>query len=60
METELKKRRHTFKFYATVSDRGQIFIPKLLQEYFEIQRRDKVAFTVGDDGSVDFRKKGER
>jgi bifunctional DNA-binding transcriptional regulator/antitoxin component of YhaV-PrlF toxin-antitoxin module len=56
----MKKRRHMFKFYATVSERGQIFIPKVLQEYFEIRRRDRVAFTVGDDGSVDFRKKGEK
>jgi len=54
MET---KRR--FKFSATVSDRGQIFIPKVLQNYFEIRRRDKVSFIVQDDGSVIFIKKGK-
>ncbi len=49
-----------FRFYATVSDRGQIFIPKVLQNYFRIQRRDKVKFIVRDDGSVVFSKtKGE-
>ena len=52
MET---KRR--FKFSATVSDRGQIFIPKVLQNYFGIRRRDKVSFVVQDDGSVVFIKK---
>ena len=49
------KRR--FKFSATVSDRGQIFIPKVLQNYFGIRRRDKVSFIVQDDGSVVFLKK---
>jgi AbrB family looped-hinge helix DNA binding protein len=51
------RRRRGFKFYSTVSDRGQIFIPKALQDYFEIRRRDKVAFIVKDDGSVAFTKK---
>ena len=50
-------RRFRFQFFATVSDRGQIFIPKVLQKYFEIKRRDKVAFLVQDDGSVIFKKK---
>ena len=50
-----------FKFRATVSDRGQIFIPKALQGYFGIRSRDKVIFIVQDDGSVVFKKirKGE-
>ena len=50
-----------FKFSATVSDRGQIFIPKVLQGYFGIRSRDKVIFIVQDDGSVVFKKirKGE-
>ncbi|MDD4956123.1 MAG: hypothetical protein PHH49_00420 [Candidatus Omnitrophica bacterium] len=50
-----------FKFKATVSDRGQIFIPKALQGYFGIHNRDKVIFVVQHDGSVVFRKvrKGE-
>ncbi len=51
----IKKSR--FRFFATVSDRGQIFIPKVLQRYFGIRRRDKVTFVVLDDGSVVFRKK---
>ena len=46
-----------FEFSATVSDRGQIFIPKVLQEYFNIQSRDKVAFVVLDNGSIIFKKK---
>jgi AbrB family looped-hinge helix DNA binding protein len=45
-----------FKFFATVSDRGQIFIPKALQNYFRINSRDKVAFEVENDGKVVFRK----
>jgi len=51
------KSKPTFRFFATVSDRGQIFIPKVLQNYFAIRRRDKVAFIVEDDGNVRFRKK---
>ena len=50
-------RRNRFKFLATVSDRGQIFIPKALQDYFRIKRRDRVTFVVEDDGRVIFRKK---
>lgn len=46
-----------FKFYATVSDRGQIFIPKPLQNYFNIDQRDKVVFVVEADGKVVFLKK---
>ncbi|MBU0683968.1 MAG: hypothetical protein ABIH85_00560 [Candidatus Omnitrophota bacterium] len=46
-----------FQFYATVSDRGQIFIPKVLQNYFGIKSRDKVAFVVNEDGSIVFKKK---
>ncbi len=46
-----------FKFNATVSDRGQIFIPKVLQNYFDIKNRDMVSFVVQADGSVDFKKK---
>lgn len=54
-------RKGRFKFSATVSDRGQIFIPKVLQGYFGIRSRDKVTFIVQDDGSVVFKKirKGE-
>jgi len=51
----LKKR--SFKFIATVSDRGQIFVPKVLQEYLDVHSRDKVIFVVEDDGSVSFKKK---
>ena len=51
------KRRNRFKFLATVSDRGQIFIPKALQNYFHIESKDKVAFEVGDDGKVVFKKR---
>ncbi len=50
-------RKNRFEFYATVSDRGQIFIPKVLQQYFHIKTRDKVAFIVEGDGSIVFRKK---
>jgi len=46
-----------FHFYATVSDRGQIFIPKPLQNFFRIKRRDKVTFMVEPDGKVVFKKK---
>ncbi len=49
------KRR--FRFSATVSDRGQIFIPKVLQDYFRIHKRDKVVFMVQENGSVLFEKK---
>jgi len=52
-------KKNRFQFYATVSDRGQIFIPKPLQNYFRIRSRDKVAFLVEDDGRVIFGKKGE-
>lgn len=51
------KRTHRFRFFATVSDRGQIFIPKVLQNYFHIKSRDKVMFIVEDNGRVIFRKK---
>lgn len=51
------ERRNKFRFFATVSDRGQIFIPKALQDYFRINRRDKVAFEVEDNGKVRFSKK---
>ena len=51
------ERVNRFKFFATVSDRGQIFIPKALQNYFRIQSRDKVAFTVDSEGKVTFSKK---
>lgn len=50
-------RKNQFRFYATVSDRGQIFIPKALQNYFKIKSRDKVAFVVSDEGKVVFGKK---
>jgi bifunctional DNA-binding transcriptional regulator/antitoxin component of YhaV-PrlF toxin-antitoxin module len=46
-----------FRFSATVSDRGQIFIPKVLQDYFHINARDKVMFMVDDKGNVIFMKK---
>ena len=51
------KRKSMFRFFATVSDRGQIFIPKVLQEYFHIKNRDRVEFIVQDDGRVVFSKK---
>ncbi|MBD3380259.1 MAG: hypothetical protein GF408_07350 [Candidatus Omnitrophica bacterium] len=50
-------RKNRFRFFATVSDRGQIFVPKALQNYFRIKNRDKVEFVVEDDGKVVFRKK---
>ena len=49
--------KNRFRFQATVSDRGQIFIPKPLQEYFKISARDKVQFLVEPDGKVLFRKR---
>lgn len=49
--------RFRFQFFATVSDRGQIFIPKTLQNYFGIRSRDKVAFIVLEDGNIVFTKK---
>lgn len=52
-------RKNRFNFFATVSDRGQIFIPKALQNYFNIKSRDKVAFIVDEDGKVVFHKKTE-
>jgi AbrB family looped-hinge helix DNA binding protein len=51
-------KKFRFKFCATVSNRGQIFIPKALQDYFGIRNRDKVTFLVQDDGRVVFEKKG--
>ncbi|MFH1836587.1 MAG: hypothetical protein ABH862_00550 [Candidatus Omnitrophota bacterium] len=48
------------KFFATVSNRGQIFIPKVLQGYFGIRKRDKVIFILQDDGNVVFKKKSEK
>ena len=51
------EKKRLFRFYATVSDRGQIFIPKVLQNYFGIRNRDKVAFIVIEDGRVIFSKK---
>ena len=50
-------KKYKFEFHATVSDRGQIFIPKVLQEYFNINSRDKVSFLVLDNGNIIFRKK---
>ena len=49
--------KRKFRFSATVSDRGQIFIPKVLQGYLDIRNRDKVVFIVGVDGDVTFKKK---
>lgn len=54
------RKRALFKFYSTISDRGQIFIPKVIQEYFGIKKRDKVVFVVKDDGSVMFSKKKDK
>jgi bifunctional DNA-binding transcriptional regulator/antitoxin component of YhaV-PrlF toxin-antitoxin module len=51
--------KYKFRFFATVSDRGQIFIPKVLQEYFDIHKRDRVEFLITDEGNVVFKKKGE-
>ena len=51
------QRKNRFQFFATVSDRGQIFIPKTLQDYFHIRSRDKVAFVVDGDGKVVFSRK---
>ncbi|MGB2601167.1 MAG: hypothetical protein WBD00_07695 [Candidatus Omnitrophota bacterium] len=51
------KKKTRFRFFATVSDRGQIFIPKALQNYFHIKNRDKVAFIVDGDGKVVFTRK---
>lgn len=51
------RRKNSFRFNATVSDRGQIFIPKALQDYFGIARRDKVQFLVLSGGEVVFKKK---
>ncbi|NQT32138.1 MAG: hypothetical protein HQ594_00520 [Candidatus Omnitrophica bacterium] len=54
-------RKFGFKFYATVSERGQIFIPKALQDYFGITKCDRVSFVVQENGSVIFKKKeGEK
>jgi bifunctional DNA-binding transcriptional regulator/antitoxin component of YhaV-PrlF toxin-antitoxin module len=50
------KGKYRFEFSATVSDRGQIFIPKVLQDYFSIRSRDKVSFLVLEDGTVKFLK----
>jgi AbrB family looped-hinge helix DNA binding protein len=50
-------RKNSFRFSATVSDRGQIFIPKALQNYFGIKKRDKVVFQVDVGGRVVFGKK---
>ena len=55
-----KRSKNRFEFFATVSDRGQIFIPKPLQNYFQIKNRDKVRFIVEDDGRVVFLKKEGR
>jgi bifunctional DNA-binding transcriptional regulator/antitoxin component of YhaV-PrlF toxin-antitoxin module len=52
--------KNKFMFFATVSDRGQIFIPKPLQDYFRIKNRDKVAFIVDNVGKVFFCKKTGR
>ncbi|MFH1798764.1 MAG: type II toxin-antitoxin system PrlF family antitoxin [Candidatus Omnitrophota bacterium] len=52
--------QNKFRFHATVSDRGQIFIPKALQNYFHIRTRDKVVFEVENDGQVVFCKKKGR
>jgi bifunctional DNA-binding transcriptional regulator/antitoxin component of YhaV-PrlF toxin-antitoxin module len=56
-EEAAMSKRGIFKFNATVSDRGQIFIPRVLQQYFGIKSRDKVTFMVKEDGSVIFLKK---
>jgi AbrB family looped-hinge helix DNA binding protein len=50
-------RKYKFEFNATVSDRGQIFIPKVLQDYFKIKSRDKVSFVVLNNGKIIFKKK---
>ena len=52
--------KNRFRFQATVSDRGQIFIPKALQNFFRIKSRDKVQFSVEPDGKVVFNKKEGR
>jgi len=55
----MKQEANKFRFNATVSDRGQIFIPKPLQNYFRIRSRDQVSFVVERDGNVLFSKKEE-
>lgn len=54
--TQVKENANQFRFFATVSDRGQIFIPKPLQNYFGIKNRDQVAFIVEEGGKVVFTK----
>lgn len=56
-EKKKMSQKYSFRFFATVSDRGQIFVPKVLQGYFGIKTRDQVEFIVQDDGSVVFKKK---
>lgn len=57
MKGRRMKTKNMFRFNATVSDRGQIFIPKALQDFFGIHSRDKVQFLVKDGGEVVFAKK---
>ena len=57
VKRESMVKRRGFKFYSTVSDRGQIFIPKALQDYCGIRKRDKVVFIFRNDGSIVFTKK---
>lgn len=52
--------KNKFRFQATVSDRGQIFIPKALQNFFRIESKDQVQFLVEPDGKVLFKKKERR
>ena len=58
MADNRRSNKNRFQFMATVSDRGQIFIPKALQDYFGIKKRDKVAFVVEPGGRVIFLRKG--
>ncbi len=43
---------HLLKAESTLTDRYQTTIPELVRRSLRISKRDKIVYTVGEDGSV--------
>jgi len=43
---------HLLRVESTLTDRYQTTIPELVRESLNLSKRDKITYTVGEDGSV--------
>ena len=43
---------HILRVESTLTDRYQTTIPELIRETLHITKRDKIAYTLGEDGSI--------